>query len=167
MVDKFVGASRHKPTSDASRINRAVEKGVKDASFIDRSVGLLRNFRFPALKHAIVDHVRRAGAPDDIMALFEGLDGYIEYRDLYHLKKSLEENNPEKKKVYQITDKTRKDQDVRKKATGVGTTEERKDYPEVKPTATSDFICDKCGKAFQNQKDMIKHRRFETGSSVT
>ena len=167
MVDDYAGDSRNKPTYDASRMNRAMEKGVKNASFIDSSVGLLRDFRFPAFKYAIVDYAKQNGAPDDVVALFEGLDGYIEYRDLYHLRKSLEGNNPEKKKDYQMADETRMGQDVRKRSTGLGTSEKRTDYPEVKPTATSDFICNRCGKAFQNQQDMIKHRQFETGSSVT
>jgi hypothetical protein len=167
MVDKNVGDSRHRPTADASRMNRAIEKGVKDASFIDSSVGLLHDFRFPAFRHAIIDHAKQKSAPDEVIALFEGLDGYIEYRDLYHLRKSLEENNPEKKKRYQVTEKTRTGQDVGKRSTGVGTNEERKDYPEVNPTAPSDFICHKCGKAFQNQQDLINHQQFETGSSAT
>jgi hypothetical protein len=39
--------------------------------------------------------------------------------------------------------------------------EERNDYPEVPPSAMSNFVCDKCGKAFQNQNDLHQHRRFE------
>lgn len=39
--------------------------------------------------------------------------------------------------------------------------EERNDYPEVPPTAMSNFVCDKCGKAFQNQNDLYQHKRFE------
>jgi hypothetical protein len=29
--------------------------------------------------------------------------------------------------------------------------EERDDYPEVPPSAMSNFVCDTCGKSFQNQ----------------
>jgi hypothetical protein len=39
--------------------------------------------------------------------------------------------------------------------------EERNDYPEVPPSAMSNFVCDKCGKAFQNQNDLYQHKRFE------
>jgi hypothetical protein len=39
--------------------------------------------------------------------------------------------------------------------------EERKDYPEVPPSAMSNFVCDKCGKPFQNQNDLYQHKRFE------
>ena len=43
----------------------------------------------------------------------------------------------------------------------------RKDYPEVTPTAMSNFVCDRCGKPFQNQNDLVQHQRFESGSTVT
>ena len=39
--------------------------------------------------------------------------------------------------------------------------EERSDYPEVPPSAMSNFVCDKCGKIFQNQNDLLQHKRFE------
>lgn len=42
-----------------------------------------------------------------------------------------------------------------------GKAEERKDYPEVPPSAMSNFICNTCGKQFQNQNDLIQHQRFE------
>ena len=176
MKDKFVGASRHRPTHDASRINRAVDRAVKDPSFIDNSVALLSELQFPAFKHAIVDHARRLRAEDDVIALFESLDSHIEYRDNYHLQKSLEENTG-RKTEYQISDVTRMNPNVRVRPTDAGGSikereaanerEERKDYPEVTPTAMSNFICDRCGKPFQNQHDLVKHRRFESGTSVT
>ena len=172
MPDKFVGESRHQSTNDAARINRAVEKAASDSSFIDSSLDFLRDLRFPAFKHAIYDHVKQIHAPEAVVALFESLDGYIEYHDLHQLRKSLEGNDPEKKKDYQVTDKTRMNQDVRRGDKGARTDvnaskasdehDERKDYPEVNPTATSDFTCDKCGKAFQNQQDLIAHHKFET-----
>ena len=40
--------------------------------------------------------------------------------------------------------------------------EERKDYPEVTPTAMSEYICNICGKSFQNNDDLIHHQHFET-----
>jgi hypothetical protein len=177
MVDEFVGESRHRPSQDASRINNAVGRVVEDTSFIDSSLAFLRDLRFPAFKNTIVDHAKRTGVPDDAVALFESLNEYIEYRDLYHLRKSLEENNTGKKREHQITDKTRTSPDVRTRLTDAGASikqreavnesEERKDYPEVTPTAASDFICDRCGKNFQNQQDLIKHRQFESGTTAT
>jgi hypothetical protein len=105
------------------------------------------------------------------VALFESLDGYIQYRDPYHVQKALEENNPERKKTYQITDASREQPAARTRATTIdgsikerevqGEAEERKDYPEVPPSAMSNFICNTCGKQFQNQNDLIQHQHFE------
>ena len=176
MADKYVGDSRHRPSFDASRINRAVERAAGDASFIDDSVALLRGMQFPAFKHAIIQYAKRSRVPDEVEALFESLDGYIEYRDLYHLQKSLEQNNPAKKRSNQITDKTRTEPDVRTRPTdaeasikerqAIDASEERGDY-QVTPTATSNFICERCGKPFQNQDDLFRHRQFESEASVT
>ncbi|MFL6383489.1 MAG: C2H2-type zinc finger protein [Nitrososphaeraceae archaeon] len=104
--------------------------------------------------------------------MFESLDAYIKFKDAYHIQKALEENIPAKKKQYQITDKTREQPVVRthntttadksiKEREAVNKYEERKDYPEVTPTAMSDFICSMCGKTFQNQDDLVHHRQFE------
>jgi hypothetical protein len=57
-------------------------------------------------------------------------------------------------------DETRENPDVRIRPTtadrsiknreAVNESEEHKDYPEVTPTAMSNFVCDRCGKQFQN-----------------
>jgi hypothetical protein len=123
---------------------------------------------------------------DIVVSLFESLDGYIEFRDLYHVQKVLEENLPQKKTRYQITDKAREHPNVRTRYTNntitntsrgsrskstkeleaVNEAEERKDYPEVTPTAMRDFICSKCGKSFQNQDDLVHHKNFERGHEI-
>ena len=92
-------------------------------------------------------------------------------------KKAFEENIPAKKRDYEMTDNTRESPDVRVRQTSadssikdreaVNESEERKDYPEVTPTAMSNFTCDKCGKEFQNQQDLVHHREFESGTSGT
>ena len=91
--------------------------------------------------------------------------------DIYHVQKALEENNLEKKRTYQITDQTREQPTVRTRPTtadnsikereALSKDEERKDYPEVPPSAMSNFICKTCGKQFQNQNDLIQHQHFE------
>ena len=172
-----MGSSRHKPTENSARINRAVDRASENASFIDDAVAVLHDMRFPAFKESIVKYAKSSGASDDVVALFESLDGYIEYRDLYHLQKSLDENNSERKTMYQVTEKTRTDPDVRTRATdanasirdreAINESEQRSDFPEVTPTAMSNFICSRCGKPFQNQQDLAKHKEFESGSHVS
>jgi hypothetical protein len=172
------------PAYDAMRINRSVERAARNPDFVNRAVAQLAGLTFPAFKDNIIDHVRSINThddkeeqDDDIVALFESLDGHIEFRDPYHVQKAFEENVPSKKKDYQITDNTRESPDVRIRQTNadasikdreaISEKEERKDYPEVTPTAMSNFICDNCGKAFQNQQDLVHHRQFESGTSAT
>jgi hypothetical protein len=177
MADKYVGDSQHKSTENASRKNRSVERAANDASFIDDSVAMLREMHFPAFKETIVKYAKRSGAPDEVVALFDSLNDYIQYRDLYHLQKSLEENNTGRKRENQMTDKTRMDPDVRIRPTDANASirdreasnesEQRKDFPEVPPSAMSNYVCDRCGKAFQNQHDLVNHRQFESGTRVS
>lgn len=178
-----VDASKHVPAYDATRINRVLERAARNPEFVNRAMAQLAGLTFPAFKHNIIDHVRSINTQndekqdDDIVALFESLDGYIQFRDPYHVQKAFEENIPSKKKDNQITDKTRESPDVRIRQTdadasikdreAISEREERKDYPEVTPTAMSNFICDNCGKEFQNQQDLVHHRQFESGTSAT
>ena len=171
-----IDAAKHIPTHDATRTNRAVEKAARNPEFVNRALAQLAGIRFPAFKNNIIDHVKSINTHDeeDIVSLFESLDGYIQYRDEYHVRKAFEENIPAKKKDYQITDNTRESQDVRIRQTSadsstkdreaVNKSEERKDYPEVTPTAMSNFTCDTCGKEFQNQQDLVHHKQFESGT---
>jgi hypothetical protein len=174
-----IDAAKHTPTRDATRTNRAVEKAARNPEFVNRALAQLAGLRFPAFKHNIIEHVKSINTHDeeDIVSLFESLDGYIQYRDEYHVKKVFEENVPAKKNDYQITDNARESPDVRIRQTSadssikdreaVNESEERKDYPEVTPTAMSNFTCDMCGKEFQNQQDLVHHKQFESGKSST
>jgi hypothetical protein len=172
-----IDAAKHLPAYDPERINRAVQKADRDPDFVDYAAGQLAGLQFPAFKHAIVGYAKSINAGEDVIALFESLNGYIEFRDQYHVYKALQENVAAKKKEFQMSDKTREDPDVRTRPTtadasikereAVNESEERKDYPEVTPTAMSNFVCDRCGKDFQNQDDLARHRQFESGSAVT
>jgi hypothetical protein len=66
----------------------------------------LRGLNFPAFKNNITDHIKKATKDPDVVSLFESLDGYIQYRDQYHVQKALEVNDPKKKEENQITDHT-------------------------------------------------------------
>ena len=183
--EEGVDAAKHMPAYEATRINHAVERAARDPDFVNRAVAKLAGLTFPAFKHNIIDHIRSINTRrneegqenDDITALFESLNGYIQFRDSYHVQKAFEENIPSKKKDYQVTDNTRESPDVRIRQTdadasikdreAISEREERKDYPEVTPTAMSNFICDNCGKEFQNQQDLVHHRQFESGTSST
>src|SRR5918911_312577 len=171
--DDNIRSVRHSPEFDTESINRAVESASKNDLFIQKAINLTKDLSFPALKRDIVNHVKgnSSSVDPEFIALFESLDGYIEYKDTYHLRKALEENNSEKKKTNQITGSAREQptEPSRTPSTDRGASknespsprEERKDYPQVSPSAMSNFICNNCGKQFQNQNDLIQHQRFE------
>ena len=171
-----VSSSKHDPTYDTNIINKAVEKGSRDANFLSYAASLLAKMQFPAFKNNILEYINKATTDTNVIALFESLDGYIKFRNVYHVQKALEENNPEKKQTYQISSETRErpitrtrdvtiDSSTRERES-TNANEERKDYPEVTPSAMTNFICNTCGKPFQNQNDLVIHQRFERGEGV-
>ena len=171
-----VSSSKHDPTYDTNIINKAVEKGSRDANFLSYAASLLAKMQFPAFKNNILEYINKATTDTNVIALFESLDGYIKFRNVYHVQKALEENNPEKKQTYQISSETREGPITRTRDVTIDSStrerestnanEERKDYPEVTPSAMTNFICNTCGKPFQNQNDLVIHQRFERGEGV-
>jgi len=168
-----VSSIKHDSTYNTDVINKAVEKGSRDANFLSHAASLLAKMQFPAFKNNILDYINKATTDTNVIALFESLDGYIKFRDVYHVQKALEENNPEKKQTYQISSETREGPNTRtrdvtidrstKERESTNANEERRDYPEVTPSAMTNFICNTCGKPFQNQNDLVIHQRFERG----
>jgi hypothetical protein len=151
-----VESERHIPSVDSQAINKAVERASTDRDFISRSVEQLNGLKFPAYKAQILDFVKKNSAAE-VLDLFETLNDTILYRDQYHIKKAIEQNNSEAKQAHQITDDTRTNLNVKK----VNPTHKRKDYPEVPATAIKEYVCDLCGKTFQTRDDLIHHQEFE------
>jgi hypothetical protein len=169
--------SRHKPAYNANAINRALKRANEDQEFLDSALKLLDNeqIQFPAFKEDILNHISNVSNEIDIISLFQSLDGYIRFKDTYQIRKALEENNPTKKTKHQISDSTRINPDARtrdittdsstKKKEAINLNEERKDYPEVTPTAMSQYTCNLCGKSFQTRDDLVHHQDFEKGKA--
>jgi hypothetical protein len=132
---------RHKPTHDSESLNQAVDRAINDQNFLNTSINLLENLNFPTFKNNIIDHIRKATEDPDVISLFESLDGYIHFRDQNHVQKALEVNDPKKKAENQTTDQTQNEP----RSTGrtiesnkLNESEERKDFPKITSTATSD-----------------------------
>src|ERR671933_1834071 len=103
--DDDIRSVRHSPEFDTESINRAVENASKNDLFVQKAMNLTKDLSFPALKRDIINHVKGSSSSVDpeLVALFESLDGYIQYKDTYHLRKALEQNNSEMKKTNKIT----------------------------------------------------------------
>lgn len=170
-----IGLSRHKPIANPTAINNAVERATRDKDFLNKALESIEAVRFPAYNNGIIDYLKKATniIDNDVLSLFESLDGYIRYGSAKHIRRAVEQNTPGKKVQPQISQAKRENLDVRERETrasnsiksreAVNRAEERKDYPEVTPTAMRWFICNKCGKEFQNQNDLVQHKRFESG----
>ena len=89
---------RHKPTYDSESLNQAVGRAINDHNFLNTSINLLRGLNFPAFKNNIIDHIKKATKDPDVIFLFESLDGYILYKDQYHVQKALEVNDQEERR---------------------------------------------------------------------
>lgn len=165
--------STHRPPYNAVFINQALQRAIEDEGFLDSAMNLLNNekMQFPAFKNDILNYITSVSNDRDVISLFQSLDGYIKFKDLGQVRNALEENNPAKKTEHQITDKTRKNpnfvtqdnttgDDSLKEKEAVNR-EERKDYPEVRPSAMSQYICHTCGKSFQTRDDIVHHQKFE------
>ena len=78
--------SRHKPAYNAPSLNRAVERAIKDEKFLRDALETIKPIKFPTYKREIVNYLKTTNQEKDkdILSLFESLDGYIQYNDLYH-----------------------------------------------------------------------------------
>lgn len=90
-----VHSNPHVAESDAKSINQAVEKASKDRNFIIKSLEQLDGLAFPAYKHQIMIHLKKRSTNSETLNLYETLSGTMLYRDQYHIKTALEQNNPE------------------------------------------------------------------------
>src|ERR687884_241322 len=152
--DDGIGFVRHSPEFDTSSINKAVESASKDETFIDKAMNLVKGLSYPALKKDIIDYISKHDSSlstRELVALFESLNGYIEYKDVYHLRKALEENNSRKKKSNQITQPAREQPTEPSRSASLEHVtnknelryqrEERRDYSQVPPSAMLNFTC--------------------------
>lgn len=142
--------------------------------FLNKALESIKKIKFPVYKIEIIDYLKKAtNTYNDIIWFFECLDGYIQYNGLDQIGNAIQQNNPEKRPQLQISDEKRGNTNVRTREAGanesiksrevISRSEERKDYPEVIPTAMILFTCDMCGKQFQNPDDVVQHKRFEKG----
>ncbi|MGC2575462.1 MAG: hypothetical protein WA364_28475 [Candidatus Nitrosopolaris sp.] len=79
---------RHKPVYDSDSLNNAMDRSINDQNFLDSCLDLLAGVKFPAFKNSIVDYVKESTSDSDVISLFENLDGYIQFRDQYHVRKA-------------------------------------------------------------------------------
>jgi hypothetical protein len=112
----MVESSKHVSRFDTVSINHALDRAIKDDKFVNDAIKDIESMEFPAYKNDIIYHLKNK-SDKEIVSLFESLDGYIQYKDPYHVRKSIEQNIPKKKLNNQISDQKREDPDVRTRET--------------------------------------------------
>ena len=150
-------STEHRAEGDTASIHAAVNKASKDRSFIKKAIGRIEGLQFPVYKFQILDYAKSHSVENDVISLFRSLNGTMQYHDRYQLRKSLEQENSEAKKEFQISDKTRKGLQVE----NIDRRQKRKDYPETPATAMKSYICSFCGKEFQSRDQLNDHQEFE------
>ncbi len=91
--------SRHKPAYSASDINHALIRANNDQQFLEYAIKLLNNkqMQFPAFKEGILKYISSVSNDIDVISLFQSLDGYIKFKDIYQVRKAIEVNDSAKK----------------------------------------------------------------------
>jgi hypothetical protein len=154
---KKVHSTRHIAERGIASVHAAVKEASRDRNFIDRSIHEIDGLQFPVYKQQILEYAKGRSADRKTIALFQSLNGTMQYHDRFHLKKSLEQENSAAKQEYQISDKTRKSLQVEK----IDRRQIRKDYPETPASAMKNYICNLCGKDFQSSDQLKDHQEFE------
>ncbi len=132
-----IDSAVHRSTVNTDRINRATERvAAGDDQFIRHALSQLEGLRFPAFKHKILDHVREKTDEGDVIGLFESLNGYIAYRDAYHVQKAVEENGTKYKVQNQISDETRQHPNFARPAGAAGASRTVKSQTRAKKEKT-------------------------------
>ena len=165
-----IGLSRHKPKANPTAISNAAESVTRDKDFLNRALESIEAVQFPVYKNESIDYLKKATniTDNDVLSLFES-----RYDNVEHIRRAVEQNTPGRKVDSQISQEKRENLDVLERETrannsiksreAVSRAEERKDYPEVTPTAMRLFTCNMCAKEIQNQNDLVQHKRFEIG----
>ena len=107
-VKDMIESSKHVSMFDTDSINQALERAINDDKFINDAIKSIESVKFPAYKNNILYHLKNKNVDREIVSLFESLDGYIQYKDTYHVRKSIEQNIPKKKLNTQISDQKKK-----------------------------------------------------------
>jgi hypothetical protein len=155
--ESSIHSAKNEAERDAVSVHAAVNEASINRNFIDRSLQRIEGLHFPVYKYQILEYAKGHSIDSKTVALFESLNGTMQYHDQYHLKKSLEQENSAEKQDYHISDKTRQDLQVQ----NVDRRQKRKDHRERPASTMKNYICNFCGKELQSGDKLKDHQEFE------
>jgi hypothetical protein len=141
-------------------LNKALEKSIKDKEFMNSSLNLLKNAKFPMYRYKIIVNVQKFTNDDTTIALFYTLSDSLEFKDINQVKNILQSNIIAKNSP----SKTKNSDELNVNPL---TTKQNQKSPasenneSLSSDAMREYTCDKCGKSFLTREELHVHQKFE------
>jgi hypothetical protein len=155
-----VYSSYHNSQSDSVLLNEALQKGIKDKEFINSSLNLLKDAKFPIYKDKIIQNVQKLTNDKITIALFQTLSDSLEYKNIEQIRNIFQANIPAKNSP----SRTKNPEELNVNPL---TTKQNQKSPtsnnneSVSDDTMREYICNKCGKPFLTREDLHRHQKFE------
>jgi hypothetical protein len=79
-------SSYHPSQFDKALLNEAIQKAIEDKDFMNASLNLLKNAKFPIYKNKIIEHVQQLTNDKLTIALFQTLSDTLEYKNMEQIR---------------------------------------------------------------------------------
>lgn len=155
-----VYSSYHPSQFDKALLNEAIQKAIKDKDFMNSSLNLIKNARYPLYKNIIIEHVQRLTNDKLTIALFQTLSDTLEYKNIEQIRNIFLGNIPAKNSPSRT--KSAEDLNVNpltSKSNQKSPTSDNNEY--ISDDTMREYICSKCGKSFLTREDLHIHQKFE------
>jgi hypothetical protein len=155
-----VYSSYHPSQFDNTLLNEAIQKAIKDKEFINSSLNLLKNAKFPIYKDKIIEHVQKLTNDKITIALFQTLSDSLEYKNIEQIRNIFQSNIPAKNSPSRT--KNSEELNVNPLTTKQNQKSPTSDNNDsLSNEAMQEYICNKCGKSFLTREDLHIHQKFE------
>ena len=152
--------SYHSSKFDTTLLNKALEKSIKDKEFMNSSLNLLKNARFPMYRDKIIENVQKFTNDNTTIELFYTLSVSLEFIDINQIKNILQSNIIAKNSPTRTTNSD--DLYVNPITTKQNQKSPASENNEsLSSDAMREYTCDKCGKSFLTRDDLHIHKEFE------
>ena len=152
--------SYHPSRFDTALLNKALEKAIKDKDFINSSLNLLKNAKFPIYKNKIIEHVQKLTNDNTTIALFYTLSDSLEYKNIEQIRNIFQDNIPAKNSPSRT--KNSEELNVNPLTTKQNQKSPTSDNNDsLSNDAMKEYICNRCGKSFLTRDDLHVHQKFE------
>jgi hypothetical protein len=155
-----VYSSYHPSQFDNVLLNEAIQKGIKDKEFINYSLSLLKNAKFPIYKSKIIEHIQQLTNDKITIALFQTLSDSLEYKNIEQIRNIFQANIPAKNSPSRT--KNPEELNVNPLITNQNQKSPTSNNNDsVSDDAMREYICNKCGKSFLTREHLHIHQKLE------